>query len=73
MKTLEEVEKKDLDQLQQKAVAKAIRENKALKLAYKTVENGQLVEVAPDGSRSVLGRATFSTVKVQQKRIKLKK
>ena len=74
MKTSEEVEKKDLDQLQQKAVAKAIRENKALKLAYKTVdENGQLVQVAADGRRSVLGRATFGTVKVQQKRIKLKK
>lgn len=68
-----DIKKEGLDYLQQKAVAKAIRENKALKLAYKTVENGQLVEVAPDGSRSVLGRATFGTVKVQQKRIKLKK
>lgn len=68
-----DIKKEGLDYLQQKAVAKAIRENKALKLAYKTVENGQLVEVAPDGSRNVLGRATFSTVKVQQKRIKLKK
>lgn len=72
MKT-KEVSKEDLDQLQQKAVAKAIRENKALKLAYKTVEEGRLILVTEDGSRSVMGSAKFGTVKVEQKRIKLKK
>jgi hypothetical protein len=72
MKT-KDINKEELDQLQQKAVAKAIRENKALKLAYKTVENGRLVQVSEDGCRSDLGNVQFGTVRVKKRKIKLKK
>lgn len=67
-----EISKEDLEQLQQKAVVKAIRENKALKLAYKTVEKGDLFEVAADGTKTKLGKSKFATVRVHQKSIKLK-
>ena len=63
---------KDLVQLQEKAVKRAIRENKALGLSYKIVEKGQLVEVSADGKRKVIGVAKYGTVTVKQKKIKLK-
>jgi len=72
MKTIDE-EKEGLDYLQQKAVKNAIRENKALKLSYRTIENGQLVQVTPDGHKMIVGNAKYGTVKVKQKSIKLKK
>ncbi len=72
MKTTE-VDKKSLEELQRKAVDKAVRENKALKLSYVIVENGSLIQVSADGQRTVLRDAKFGTVKVQQKTIKLKK
>lgn len=71
MKT-KDLNREDLEQLQQKAVAKAIRENKALKLAYRIVSNGQLILVHGDGRTRVVGPAKFGTVKVQKKKIKLK-
>ncbi|MBS1590451.1 MAG: hypothetical protein JST52_12650 [Bacteroidetes bacterium] len=68
-----DITKKDLEQLQEKAVRKAIRENKALGLSYKIVEKGQLVEVSADGKRKVIGAAKYGTVTVKQKKIKLNK
>jgi predicted nuclease of restriction endonuclease-like RecB superfamily len=67
-----DITKKDLEQLQENAVKRAIRENKALGLSYKIVKNGQLMEVSADGERKVIGTAKYGTVIVKQKKIKLK-
>ena len=72
MKTAK-VDKERLDKLQKKAVANAIRENKALGLVYEIAEEGNLIEVRADGTKKVIGKSKFGTVKVQRRTFSLKK
>lgn len=63
---------KELNACLRKASEKALRENSALGLSYKTIKNGELVEKHPDGRIVKLGKPRFPTVTVEKKTFKLK-
>jgi hypothetical protein len=63
----------NLKKIQGIAVKNAVRENKALGLVYRKIENNMLVEVGTDGAVTVIGKPKFTMVKVLQKTFKLKK
>ncbi|MEC4117446.1 hypothetical protein [Myroides phaeus] len=72
MKT-KEINKEKLNTIHLKASKNAIRVNKALGLSYQKVEGGQLIEVGSDGTKKVLGKPKFGTVKTEVKSFKLKR
>ena len=70
---LAEITKENMKEIQVRAAKRAVRENKALGLKYRKIENNVLVEVLADGSVAVIGAPKFAMVKVAQRSFKLKK
>lgn len=55
---------KGLNIIMQRASNNAVKENIALNLSYQVVEDNNLVQINTDGSRKILRRSKFQTVKL---------
>ncbi|GEM_PF-3049408 len=71
MKSTKDITTKELNVCLKKASEKALRENIALKLSYKIIEDGELMEKQPDGSTEKLGTPLFPMVTVEKKTFRL--
>lgn len=63
---MEELNHKILLKALKSGAEKAIKLNKALGLSYMTVNDDQLVSIAPDGSETIIGKPMFGDVVVEK-------
>ena len=71
MRAIKEISLEDLKNAHRKASEEALKQNKALGLAYIEVQHSELVSVSSDGQETVIGKPRFGTRKIDLKRFRL--